>query len=218
MSNSKILLEDTIMYREAGMIMEGAVNDLSKSCWLNGIFMQSEIKNQNQRIYPRSEIEKACSNAMRTITENKGGIGGELDHPSSLIINTDRICHVIHDLKMMGNDAFGRSEIVPTPMGSIVRTLYEHNMAMGVSSRGTGNLIESRVYDYDFITVDVVTIPSANGARPMMVYEALDSQRMVNEAMNLGEAAIHDARAQEYLVDHVIKFLRSNITQKADRK
>ncbi len=86
-----------------------------------GIFIQGDVRNQNQRVYPVREIARA----VNSITEKLGvgqSVMGELDHPEELAINLDRVSHLITEMWMDGADGYGKLKIVPTPMGNIVKT------------------------------------------------------------------------------------------------
>ena len=119
---SAILLIEDMSSDECGMIQE-STND-GKNLWLGGTFMQAGIKNRNGRVYPLQEMITAVNSANIVIKEN-GGIFGELDHPQSLSINSDRISHAITELRLEGNNVYGKAKILPTPMGIIAKALIE---------------------------------------------------------------------------------------------
>ena len=162
-----IVLIEELMPSQTNLITEASQD--GKNVWLSGIFMQSEIKNRNGRLYPLSEISSAVNTAKQRITESNG-LFGELDHPSSLTINLDRISHVITDLWMNGNNAHGKARLLNTPCGLIAQELVKSGVKMGVSSRGAGSVTESGgVSGFNFVTVDLVAQPSAPEAYPSSV-------------------------------------------------
>jgi len=202
---SEILIE-TLMPSESNMIVE-TTQTADKSLWLSGIFMQSDMQNRNGRTYPMSEITKAVNEANERIKESNG-IFGELDHPQSLTINLDRISHVITEMKMVGANAVGKAKIIAdTPMGGIAKALIESGAKVGVSSRGAGQVNESIVTDFAFVTVDLVAQPSAPGAVPNSIYESLDTSKNGKEILTLSEQIQQDPRAQEFMKKEILGFL-----------
>lgn len=205
------LLIEALTPMETNAVVE-SVNE-GKNVYLNGIFMQSGIKNRNNRVYPSSEIIRVVNEASMRIKENNG-IFGELDHPQSLLINLDRISHVIEDLRMEGDNAIGRARILDTPMGKIAKTLIESGVRLGVSSRGTGAVNEGTVCDYQFVTVDLVATPSAKDAMPRPVYESLEMSKNGKHVLSLAEQIREDAAAQKYFVREIKKFILEMYTKK----
>ena len=136
-----------------------------KNHFIEGVFMQSETKNRNGRIYPKSVMERAVD---RYVTEQvkTGRAVGELNHPEGPNINLDKVSHIIEKLDWSSNDVVGKARILETPMGNIVKGLLDGGVRLGVSTRGMGSLEERNgtmfVKD-DFIlsTVDIVQDPSA---------------------------------------------------------
>lgn len=204
-----ILLVEELQPSEAKVVTENAT-DGSKSMWLNGICMQSTIKNRNGRNYPLEEIANAVQSAKQRIQENNG-IFGELDHPQSLNINSDRISHVITEMWMHGNDAYGKAKLLNTPMGLIAQELLKSGVKIGVSSRGAGNVNESgNVQGFQFITYDIVITPSAPGAMPSMVYEALQHQKH-QRVLTLAEQVRQDPKAQKYFKQEILNFIKNDL-------
>lgn len=182
--------------------------DGSKSLYMEGIFIQGGVKNQNQRVYPVNEI----SNAVNSLQEKiKGGntVLGEADHPDDLNINLDRVSHMITNMSMKGNDGIGKLKMLPTPMGNICKTLLESGVRLGVSSRGSGNVDGSgNVSDFEIITVDIVANPSAPDAYPDPIYEQIMNHRRGNTIWDVANAVKHDNQAQRYLRSEVINFIK----------
>jgi hypothetical protein len=204
MSGEVILCEE-LSPSEACLIEEASQD--GKSVWLNGVFMQAEIKNRNGRVYPMNEISAAVEAASQRIKESNG-IFGELDHPQTLTINLDRISHVITEMRMNGNNAVGKAKLLSTPMGNIARELVNSGVRLGVSSRGAGTVTESGgVSGFQFVTVDIVAQPSAPGAVPDTIYESLMTNGHGKESMKLAEQVRHDPVAQKYLAKEIKKFL-----------
>ena len=210
---SMSLLVEELQPSECNLIRESSQD--GKNLWLNGIFMQSNIRNRNNRNYPLEEISKAITDSKQKILESNG-IMGELDHPQSLTINLDRVSHVITDLWMNGNNAYGKAKIIEsTPMGQIAKALIEAGVKLGVSSRGAGNVNESgMVTGFNFITVDIVATPSAQNAYPGSVYESITHAQNGNKILTLSEQVQHDIDAQRYFKREILKWLSTGIYAK----
>ena len=206
------LLVETIDGSDAQMIAEAAAD--GKNTWLSGVFMQAEIKNRNGRVYPLKEINKAVETANTTI-KKQNGIFGELDHPQSLTINLDRISHVITEMGMNGNNAIGKAKLLETPNGKIAKELVKSGVKLGVSSRGAGAVDGAGgVSDFNFITVDLVATPSAEGATPPAVYESMMASKNGREAITLAEEMRNDPAAQKYFKKAIMNFLNENLFAK----
>jgi hypothetical protein len=165
-------------YNESGLspLIENAGNE--KKYFLEGVFLQAEKQNRNNRIYPRAVLQDAVS---RFVAEQvtTGRAVGELNHPDGPTINLDKVSHRITELKWNGNDVHGKALILNTPMGQIVKGLLDGGVKLGVSSRGMGS-VESRggkTYvkpDYSLATVDIVQDPSAPSAFVEGIMESVD--------------------------------------------
>jgi hypothetical protein len=179
-----------------------------KDLCMKGIFIQGDVRNQNQRVYPVREIARAVD----SITEKlQGGqsVMGELDHPEELSINLDRVSHLITEMWMDGADGYGKLKIVPTPMGNIVKTLLLSGAKLGVSSRGSGNVGDSgAVSDFEIVTVDIVAQPSAPNAFPRTIYESLFNMKGGSRVYTTAREALTEAAAQKQLVKDIHKLIK----------
>lgn len=201
------LLTEQLIPTEANIISESS-ND-GKNMWLNGVFMSGGHKNRNGRIYSVSDLTEAVRIAMGTIKENRG-IFGELDHPQTLNVNSDRISHVITELWMNGNNAHGKCRLIDTPCGKIAQELIKTGVRIGVSSRGAGNVNESGdVSSYNLVTVDIVINPSSQFAYPNTIYESLEQSKNGELVMSLAESVRHDPDAQKYFKAEILKWINS---------
>ena len=185
-------------------IMEG--ND-GKDLFMQGLFIQGDVKNQNGRVYPKDEIQRAVENVTSRL---QGGetVMGELDHPEELQINLDRVSHIITE--MMCNDAngMGKLKVIDTPMGNIARALLKAGAKLGVSSRGSGNVNESgRVSDFDIVTVDIVAQPSAPDAYPKTIYESLFNMRGGSMIYDIAQDYTENKGAEKHLSKQIINFI-----------
>ena len=181
-----------------------------KDLYMKGICIQGGIKNANQRVYPVNEIGKA----VKTLNDQIGSgysVLGEVDHPDDLKINLDRVSHMIENMWMDGPNGYGKLKILPTPMGQLVKTMFESGVKLGVSSRGSGNISEyggGEVSDFEIITVDVVAQPSAPGAYPTPIYEHLMNTKGGNMAKGLAAEVRNDKKAQRYLKDALTNIIK----------
>jgi len=140
---------------------------------------------------------------------------GELDHPNNLTINLANVSHVITELSMNGNNVMGKAKLLETPMGKIAKELINSGVALGVSSRGAGNVTESGdVNGFNFLTVDIVATPSCASAVPQSVFEALDMSRNGKAVLTLSEQVKDDLAAQKYFKDAIMKFLNEGMLAK----
>ena len=141
-------------------------NNGKKNHYIQGVFLQGEIKNRNGRVYPIDILEREVS---RYTTENisKNRALGELGHPEGPTVNLDRASHKIESLVREGNNYIGKATLLDTPMGQIAKSLLDEGVSLGVSSRGVGSLREmgGANYvrdDYQLATAaDIVADPSA---------------------------------------------------------
>jgi hypothetical protein len=183
-------------------------DDGSKSMFMEGIFVQGDVKNANERVYPVSEIKRAVESVQAKIKEGFPVLG-ECDHPPELTVNVDRVSHIIENMWMDGPNGFGKLKIVPTPMGNIIRTLIESGATLGVSSRGSGEVDHAgNVSNYEIITVDIVAQPSAPDAYPRAIYEGLMNMNGGYDTWKLAQNVQNDKDAQKYLSKEIVKFIR----------
>lgn len=199
-------LYEYMSFDKAEIVLERA--NEGKDLFMKGIFIQGNVKNQNQRVYPLNEINRAVGQINERIKKGETVLG-ELDHPEELSINLDRVSHIIEDMWMESSDGHGKLKIIPTPTGNIVKTLLEAGAKLGVSSRGSGNVgNDGNVSDFEIITVDIVAQPSAPNAYPRTIYESLFNMRGGQTMYNLASDATHDAVAQRYLAKDIVKFIK----------
>ncbi len=152
-------------YAVSPVIVEENENG-KKDYFIEGIFMQSEIKNRNGRVYPKDVMRKEVARYNKEFVEQDRAFG-ELGHPDGPTINLDKVSHMITKLEEDGNNYVGRAKILTTPNGQIVRNLIDDGAKLGVSSRGLGSLEQkngSQVVKGDFqlaTAADIVADPSA---------------------------------------------------------
>ena len=141
----------------------------SKKLYIEGVFLQSELKNRNGRMYPFSVLEKEVSRYNEEYIKTSRALG-ELGHPDGATVNLDRVSHRITSLSAEGTNFVGRAQILDTPMGQIAKSLLEEGVKLGVSSRGMGSIDKREdvnVVMDDFMlatAADIVADPSAPDA------------------------------------------------------
>ena len=204
-----LYLREHLTYDQARVqiLHEGQDN---KDLYMKGICIQGGIKNANQRVYPVNEIGKAVKTLNDQISSGYSVLG-EVDHPDDLKINLDRVSHMITEMWMDGPNGYGKMKILPTPMGSLVKTMLESGVKLGVSSRGSGNMNEygsGEVSDFEIITVDVVAQPSAPGAYPTPIYEHLMNTKGGNMAKGLAAEVRNDPKAQKFLKEALTNIIK----------
>tara|TARA_Y100000004_G_scaffold22934_1_gene23286 strand:+ start:971 stop:1615 length:645 start_codon:yes stop_codon:yes gene_type:complete len=144
-------------------------NDGKKNYFIEGIFLQAELKNRNGRMYPLKTLAREVAKYDENYIQ-KGRALGELGHPDGPSINLDRVSHKIVNLKEDGNNFIGKAKLLDTPMGQIAKNLLDEGVRLGVSSRGMGSIRKEEncnVVMDDFMlatAADIVADPSAPDA------------------------------------------------------
>ena len=141
-----------------------------KKMYIEGVFLQGDIKNRNGRMYPVTTLSKEVGRYNENFIK-KGRALGELGHPEGPTVNLDRVSHKITSLRQEGNNFIGKAQLLETPMGKIAKSLIAEGVTLGVSSRGIGSLKEDnkgcKVVGEDFMlatAADIVADPSAPDA------------------------------------------------------
>jgi hypothetical protein len=168
----------TEISQDSFQVITEAKEDGKKDLFIEGVFMQADVKNRNGRVYPKAILEKEVNRYIKTHVNEKRALG-ELGHPQGPKINEDRVSHLITELYFEGSDVYGKAKILSTPMGNIVRSFVEDGVKIGVSSRGLGSLKEKNGVnevqnDFFLATVDVVTDPSAPNCFVNGIMEGVD--------------------------------------------
>lgn len=196
-----------------------------KNHFIEGVFMQSETRNRNGRIYPRPVMEKAVDKYVTEQVNTKRAVG-ELNHPDGPTVNLDKVSHLIEGLDWKGNDVVGKARILDTPNGRIVKGLLEGGVRLGVSTRGMGSLEERNGVMFvkdDFIlsTVDIVQDPSAPTAFVNGIMEGVEwvwnngiieprvIEKMETEIKKAPRANLYETQVREF--KNFLSLLKSNI-------
>ena len=179
-----------------------------KKMYIEGVFLQGEIKNRNGRMYPVTTLAKEVDRYNESFV-SKGRAVGELGHPDGPTVNLDRVSHKITSLRQEGNNFVGKAQLLETPMGKIAKSLIAEGVTLGVSSRGIGTLKEDRdglkvvLDDFKLSTAaDIVADPSAPDA-------------FVNGIMEGKEWVWEGGILREHFVDETKKRINTLVSQKA---
>ena len=157
----------TEQIEDVQVITEGTGAD--KKLYIEGVFLQSELKNRNGRVYPFQVLEREVNRYNEEYVKTKRALG-ELGHPDGPTVNLDRVSHRITELRSEGNNFMGKAQILDTPMGKIAKSLLGEGVQLGVSSRGMGSIDRREDTAYvmdDFMlatAADIVADPSAPDA------------------------------------------------------
>ena len=149
------------------VITEGKGDD--KKLYIEGVFLQAELKNRNGRVYPFKVLETEVGRYNEEYVKTKRALG-ELGHPDGPTVNLDRVSHRITSLRAEDNNFIGKAQILDTPMGKIAKSLLGEGVQLGVSSRGMGSIEQREETNYvmdDFMlatAADIVADPSAPDA------------------------------------------------------
>lgn len=192
------------------LVLEEAADGSGKKCrGMQGIFIEGDKRNANERIYPGHEIRRAVDSINEQIIQGHSVLG-EVDHPDDLKINLDRVSHVIEKMWYEGSTGYGKLRLLPTPMGQLVQTMLDAGVKLGVSSRGSGNVDDrtGHVSDFEIVTVDVVAQPSAPNAYPKAIYEGLMNMKYGHRLMEIAKDAGKDNRVEKYLKSEVVKLIK----------
>ena len=155
----------TEVFNEDCSVLTESNEEGKKQYFIEGIFMQGDLKNRNGRMYPSAILEKEMNRYNKDFVETKRALG-ELGHPDGPQINGDRVSHLITEMKRDGSNFVGKAKILGTPMGNIVKTFIDEGVKVGVSTRGLGSVKQTKEGimevqdDFHLATVDVVTDPS----------------------------------------------------------
>lgn len=157
------------VFEQTSFVVESKLGK-GKEYFIEGVFLQSELKNRNGRMYPESIMDNEVGRYMKEYVE-KNRAYGELGHPDTPSINLDRVSHLITSLRKEGTNYIGRAKILETPMGQIARGLLDGGANLGVSSRALGSLKANnegvQIVQDDFMlstAADIVADPSAPDA------------------------------------------------------
>ena len=195
-----------------------------RSLYIEGVFLQGNIKNRNGRMYPMETLQKEVGRYIKEQVK-EGRAVGELGHPDSPTVNIDRVSHKIISLRESGSNFIGKAKILEsTPMGKIASGLLSEGVKLGVSSRGIGSLKPTKegfnVVSDDFMlatAADIVADPSAPDAFVHGVMEGKEwvwegtilKERKVDEIKSAIDTLAGKKRLEEHKLDLFNEFINS---------
>ena len=194
-----------------------------KSMYIEGVFLQGNIKNRNGRMYPMETLQREVARYNES-NITSGRALGELGHPDGPTVNLDRVSHKIVSLKESGSNFIGRAKILDTPMGSIASSLIKEGVKLGVSSRGIGSLKPTKegfnVVGDDFMlatAADIVADPSAPDAFVEGIMEGKEwiwegnsfREQRAAETKNKIESLVTQKRLEEHKLSLFNEFINS---------
>ena len=159
----------TEMTEDIQIVTETIDEGKGREHFIEGVFMQSNLKNRNGRVYPRETLMNEVARYNKEYV-SKNRAMGELNHPQGPTVNLDRVSHITKELRPDGDNVYGKAKIMETPMGKIAKNLIDEGAKLGVSSRGMGSLKQNKEgenevqKDFMLAAVDIVADPSAPNA------------------------------------------------------
>jgi hypothetical protein len=213
----KLLVEEPTY--EVKYLIEEQNRNSPSNLFIKGPFLMANEANRNKRVYPLEEMVKEVSRYDREmIRQNRAT--GELNHPQSPEINLERACHMVTELTQDGNIFNGKSKILSTPVGQVVRSLIMDGVKLGVSSRALGKLDKdgsfNRVSDFRLVAVDVVADPSVptafvNGILESKQWVLMDNGEFepVYENFERKISNLPKINKDQYLKEQIISFINS---------
>jgi len=213
------LIADLPITESLDYLVEEKNKDGPSTLYVKGPYLMAEDFNKNRRRYNLHEMVQEVDRFNREMINEKRSLG-ELEHPQSASINSERACHMILELKQDGNSFIGRSKILSTPMGLLVRSLILDDVKLGMSSRSLGKLIPltegHQVQNMRLVTIDCVADPSypkafVNGILESKQY-VVNADGTLEESYDLFADAISHLPRKDvdaYLREQVMLFLRN---------
>ena len=216
----KLIVETPAPKDEFEYITEEKNSKEGLSLFIKGPYMMAEGVNRNKRIYPLNEMEREVDRYTSEMIKT-GRAMGELNHPTTADVDLERACHLVTELWQDGNTFYGKSKVLSTPTGLIVRSLINDGVKVGMSSRALGQLVEegngvNKVKDFRLVAIDCVADPSFPKA---FVNGILESKQFVvnvdgsfEESYDRFEKSIKTLpkkNIDEFLRENIIKFINN---------
>ena len=160
----KLLVEVPAPREEYEYILEEQSKDGVKNLYIKGPYMMAEDVNRNKRYYPSGELKREVDRYIKDMIKENRSMG-ELNHPTTAEVDLERACHIVTDMWQEGKTFYGKSKVLSTPCGQIVKSLINDGVKVGMSSRALGQLTEekngiNRVSDMKLVAIDCVSDPS----------------------------------------------------------
>jgi hypothetical protein len=217
-----LIVESPAPKEEFEYIVEEGNSKGSQNFFIKGPYMMAEDVNRNKRIYSLNEMQTEIKRYQDTMVST-GRAMGELNHPTTADVDLERACHLVTEMTQDGNVFYGKSKVLSTPTGLIVRSLINDGVRVGMSSRALGQLIPesgqdgvSRVQDFKLVAIDCVADPSfpkafVNGILESKQY-VVNAYGQFEEAYDIFEKNISTMPLKNkdaFLKENIIKFLKT---------
>ena len=216
-----LVCENPDSIEEFEIIEEETNKDSPSNLYIKGPYMMAEGVNKNNRLYPLNELEREVQRYNEEMIQ-PGRAMGELNHPSTADVDLERACHIVTEMSQDGNVFYGKSKVLSTPTGLIVRSLINDGVRVGMSSRALGQLIPesnrdgvNRVKDFKLVAIDCVADPSFPKA---FVNGILESKQYVLNQYGQFEEAYDDfektistmplKNTDAFLRENMLKFIK----------
>lgn len=219
----------TELHEELDFLVEEKNSSEPQKYYITGPYMMAEKKNQNGRIYQIDEMVTEVNRYMTDMVKTRRAIG-EMNHPQSTEINPVNACHLVVELKQNGNYFMGKSLILETPMGQLLKSLVKDKIQMGISTRGLGSLSEGReggktVTNFHLICLDVVHQPSVQNAMLESILESkewtigsdgriIESSLEAQLGLKSKLASLPKREADQFIKESLISFINKLKTLK----
>lgn len=214
----------TELHEELDLIVEEKNSSEPQKHYIAGPYMMAEKQNQNGRIYSLDEMTKEVDRYLTDMVKTRRAIG-EMNHPQSTEVNPVNACHLVTELKQNGNYFMGKSLILDTPMGQLLKSLVKDKIQMGISTRGLGNLSESntggkKVSNFHLICLDVVHQPSVQNAMLESILESkewligtdgkiIEVSHQAQQSLRNNVSTLPKHETEQFLKEHLIKFINA---------
>jgi hypothetical protein len=217
-----LIVESPAPKEEFEYIVEEGNSKGSQNFFIKGPYMMAEDVNRNKRIYSLNEMQTEIKRYEETMVST-GRAMGELNHPTTADVDLERACHLVTEMTQDGNVFYGKSKVLSTPTGLIVRSLINDGVRVGMSSRALGQLIPesgqdgvSRVQDFKLVAIDCVADPSfpkafVNGILESKQY-VVNAYGQFEESYDIFEKNISTMPLKNkdaFLRENIIKFLKT---------
>jgi len=211
----------TELHEELDFLVEEKNSSEPQKYYITGPYMMANKANQNGRVYQLDEMTKEVGRYMTDMVKTRRAIG-EMNHPQSTEVNPVNACHLVTELRQNGDYFMGKSLILDTPMGQLLKSFVKDKIQMGISTRGLGNLSESSngktVSNFHLICLDVVHQPSVQNAMLESILESKEwlvgtDGRIIEVALNAfsnlkgGLAKLPRHETDAFLKEHLMKFI-----------
>ena len=212
-----LVCENPDIHDQFEVIEEQANKNSPSELFIKGPYMMAEGVNRNKRLYPREELEREVANYNENMVK-PGRAMGELNPPTTADVDLERACHMVTELTQDGNVFYGKSKVLTTPCGQIVRALVNDGVKVGMSSRALGTLEEgsdhNKVRNMKLVAIDCVADPSYPKAFVNGILESkqwvLSDNGQYEEAYDRFEESVGKLPKKEvdnYLLERIMSFI-----------